>query len=202
MAGIQQRPEEYLGKKGPSSKQINRAVQQLHILGAKSAPGVLSTQSNVLEGNSDDDVTSNERPQVPPQLLYMHKLKAQKALTNKEDSVNVTLAETVVAPRAVRERIAKRKAEQEKEVYNVPASSLPEPSRKRKRGPSPFDGYEGLNVEDTLKGIEGLSPAEQIKRLQAAAINPNLKRFGVGMLGHTEGGDEIYICRILNFISN
>ena len=121
---------------------------------------------------------------MPPQLLYML-FKAQK-LTN-ENGVNVTLAETVVAPRAVRERIAKRKAEQEKEVYNVPASSLP---NEQAKSPSPFDGYEASTLKTHLRALKASLPQSRL-RLQAR-IN-QFKALSDGILGHTEGGDEIYM---------
>ena len=142
----------------------------------------------------------HHRPQVPPQLVYMHKLKEQNARSarskDERDSGKSTPPPSaagnagVVAPRAVRERTTKHMAQQEQEKQKVAAvrsAKLPELKAKRKGGPSPFDGYQGLDPEETLKGIESLSPAEQIKRLQAAAVNPALKHssrtFSMGPYG-------------------
>lgn len=187
-AGIQQRPEAYLGKKGPSSKQINHAVQQLHVLGkpgsiTSSLSSVPPTSESDMVGSSED---SDDRPQVPPQLVYMHKLKEQNARANNFEKdlgkgkapPSSAVNKDVVAPRAVRERKARHAARQEKEKQEVAAqpAKLPESKHDGQRKPSPFDGYQGLDPEETLKGIEGMSPAEQIKRLQAAAVNPALKR--------------------------
>lgn len=205
-AGIQQRPEAYLGKKGPSSREINHAVQQLHLGKPGSVASSLSSSSAAptttpsAPGAEESRGEGDDRPQVPPQLVYMHKLKEQNARSarskDERDSGKSTPPPSaagnagVVAPRAVRERTTKHMAQQEQEKQKVAAvrsAKLPELKAKRKGGPSPFDGYQGLDPEETLKGIESLSPAEQIKRLQAAAVNPALKHssrtFSMGPYG-------------------
>ena len=206
-AGIQQQPQAYLGKAGPSSRQINNAVQKLHVLGVKSGSALSDGLQSKTDAISKDTDNDEGRPQVPPQLLYMHKLKEQNAVSSTDEreayqgmasrATGSTpphkVDKKVVAPRAVRERKAVSQVKQKEQNQQVKPSQenllkirkgiLDSTSLENRRS-SPLDDYDGINAEETLKGIEDLSPEQQIKRLRAAAVNPNIRHSSTS---HTVG---------------
>ena len=115
-AGVQQRPAAYIGKIGANQKELQTALKQLQFQGVPGLPGSAPTTNT----NSDlPNDLKEDRPQIPPQLLYLHKLHASQeaeaeAATQLTKSKETTNDNIIRAPRMVEERKQQQEQQQQK----------------------------------------------------------------------------------------
>jgi hypothetical protein len=117
-SGIQQRPAEFIGKVGPSQNDLDKALQQLKNQGLpESATEHASSSSS--STTTLNKMGEEDRPQIPPQLLYLHRLaslkeKARNVHVAQSKEKNIPPVEEnnnmmIVPPRMVQERRHRRK---------------------------------------------------------------------------------------------
>ena len=147
-AGIQQNPAAYLGNAGPSQEDLRIAVKHLQFQGLPDVPG------DGGNGDTSHSVAGEEEdhPQIPPQLLYMHKLRSKQAAmveAIKNDNSHS------IAPRMVKFRLGEKEKQKQKRMSKI------------------MNGGDKANdaiTEGQVVNLANLSPEEQVRELAMQTI--------------------------------